>query len=74
MAGTRWCIERGFETAKQEVGLDEYEARHATGWDRHMTLALLVVLWAAMLPAEVPVKKPTNGMAAFKRSPRLTST
>ena len=41
VAGTRWCIESGFEAAKQETGLDEYEVRSATGWYRNMTLALL---------------------------------
>ena len=31
VAGPRWCIESNFEAAKQEVGLDEYEVRSATG-------------------------------------------
>ena len=34
VAGSRWRIESAFEMAKQEVGLDEYEARNARGWDR----------------------------------------
>lgn len=34
VAGTRWAIEVGFEAAKQEVGLDEDEARKHTGWYR----------------------------------------
>jgi SRSO17 transposase len=41
VAGTRWAIEESFETAKGEVGLDQYEVRKWTGWYRHMTLALL---------------------------------
>jgi len=40
VAGTRWTIEVGFENAKSEVGLDEYEVRSWHGWYRHMTLAL----------------------------------
>ena len=32
VAGTRWQVEQAFELAKQEVGLDEYEVRHWTGW------------------------------------------
>ena len=41
VAGTRWSIEVGFESAKGEVGLDHYEVRSWHGWYRHMTLALL---------------------------------
>ncbi len=41
VAGTRWAVEEGLETAKGEVGLDQYEVRKWTGWYRHITLALL---------------------------------
>jgi SRSO17 transposase len=41
VAGTRWTIEMGFERAKGEVGLDEYEVRRWDAWHRHITLALL---------------------------------
>ena len=41
VAGTRWTIETSFETAKGEVGLDQYEVRSWTGWYRHITLAIL---------------------------------
>jgi SRSO17 transposase len=41
VAGTRWAIEEGFESAKGEVGLDHYEVRRWSGWYRHITLALL---------------------------------
>jgi SRSO17 transposase len=40
-AGARWSIEGGFESAKQEVGLADYEVRSWTGWYRHVTLSLL---------------------------------
>ncbi len=40
-AGSRWAIEEGFERAKGEVGLDQYEVRGWTAWHRHITLALL---------------------------------
>jgi len=74
VAGTRGCIESDFKAAKQEVGLDEYEVRSATGWYRHMTLALLAVLRATTLPAASPVKKkPTGSLAAFRRSRGLAS-
>jgi SRSO17 transposase len=41
VAGQRWRIEEGFEQAKGEVGLDQYEARRFDAWYRHVTLALL---------------------------------
>ncbi len=41
VAGCRWAIEIGFEQAKGEVGLDQYEVRTWTAWYRHITLALL---------------------------------
>jgi SRSO17 transposase len=41
VAGCRWSIEVGFQTAKSEVGLDHYEVRRWAGWHRHITLALL---------------------------------
>jgi SRSO17 transposase len=40
-AGSRWPVEECFESAKGEVGLDEYEVRTYTGWYRHMTLCLV---------------------------------
>jgi SRSO17 transposase len=41
VAGSRWAIEDGFQQAKNEVGLDQYEVRRWPGWYRHITLALL---------------------------------
>lgn len=41
VAGTRWAIEDSFESAKGEVGLDQYEVRRWISWYRHITLALL---------------------------------
>jgi SRSO17 transposase len=41
VAGRRWTIEEGFEQAKGEVGLDQYEVRRYDAWLRYITLALL---------------------------------
>ena len=38
---TRWAIEESFQSAKGEVGLDQYEVRSWHRWYRHITLALL---------------------------------
>ena len=76
VAGTRWTIERSFEAAQGEVGLDDYEVRNWTGWYRHSTLAmwayaLLVVLRAGPMAVEALKKSPPpvqkrSGLAAFK--------
>src|SRR5260370_38108453 len=49
VAGSRWPVEEGFEHAKGEVGLAQYEVRSWTAWYRFITLvrlayALLVVI------------------------------
>ena len=41
VAGARWAIEESFQTAKGEVGLDQYQVRHYDNWYRHITLAML---------------------------------
>jgi len=49
VAGRRWEIEIGFEAAKGECGLDQYEVRRWQGWYRHITLALLAHAMLAVL-------------------------
>jgi SRSO17 transposase len=66
VAGMRWAIEESFETAKGEVGLDQYEVRSWHGWYRHITLALLAhayltVMRAAALAANGAPKKRETG-------------
>jgi SRSO17 transposase len=41
VAGRRWAIEESFQTAKGEVGLDQYQVRRYDAWYRHITLACL---------------------------------
>jgi SRSO17 transposase len=43
VAGSRWAVEEGFERAKGECGLDEYEVRSWAGWHRHVTLSLFAL-------------------------------
>jgi SRSO17 transposase len=58
-AGQRWSIETCFETAKQEVGLDDYEVRSWTGWHRHATLSMLALAFLAAVRAraDAPTQK-----------------
>ena len=53
VAGTRWAIEEGFEIAKGEVGLDQYEVRRWDGWYRHITLALLAQAFLTVVRARM---------------------
>lgn len=41
VAGARWPIEECFGSAKNEVGLDNYQVRTWDAWHRHITLAML---------------------------------
>lgn len=52
VAGMRWTIESGFETAKSECGLDEYEVRKWSAWSRHITLALLAHAFLTVMRAQ----------------------
>jgi len=56
-AGLRWNIESGFEQAKQEVGLDEYEVRQWEGWNRFITLGLLAHAFLAVQRARARTEK-----------------
>ena len=49
VTAARWIIEDAFKEAKQEVGLDEYEVRRWTGWYRHITLALRIHAFLAVI-------------------------
>jgi SRSO17 transposase len=83
VAGMRWTIESGFEAAKGEVGLDDYEVRSWTGWYRHITLAmwalaLLTVLRAGCIAVEtfkksLPAPQLGRSLAAFKAARGLAS-
>jgi SRSO17 transposase len=49
VAGTRWSIEENLESAKGEVGLDQYEVRRWDAWYRFITLALLAHAYLTVL-------------------------
>ena len=60
-AGARWAIEEGFQQAKGDVGLDDYEVRRWPGWYRHITLALLAHAFLVVTRAQA-----TNGDQAAR--------
>jgi SRSO17 transposase len=58
--GHRWAIEDGFETAKNELGLDHNETRSWHGWHRHVSLVMLAFTMMAVIRHRanaVPLKK-----------------
>lgn len=65
VAGARWAVEEGFERAKGQCGLADYEVRSWVGWYRHVTLSLfaLAILTAIRVRGE-------GGEAARKRGAR----
>jgi SRSO17 transposase len=86
-AGKRWPVEECFESAKGEVGLDDYEVRRWRGWYRHMTLCLVAhaFLAAARVTANAPEEEKQvpkrlgpphrrNRMGAFRRRRGLSSS
>jgi SRSO17 transposase len=54
VAGARWAVEDCFQTAKTEVGLDQYQVRHYDAWYRHVTLAMLAHTYLAVTAATSP--------------------
>jgi len=77
VAGTRWTIETGFETAKGEVGLDQYEVRSWTGWYRHITLSMVAHAFLSVVRAQGSQQETkkgdlnasiTHSMSEFKRN------
>jgi SRSO17 transposase len=57
VAGTRWAVEECFETAKGEVGLDQYEVRSWSGWYRHITLVLFAHAYLTVVRAQAQTPK-----------------
>jgi SRSO17 transposase len=65
VAGARWAIEESFQTAKGEVGLDQYQVRRWDGWYRHITLAMLAHGFLTVTRAAASQKRgPGNSSAS----------
>ncbi len=75
VAGMRWAIEDCFETAKGEVGMDQYEVRSWQGWYRHITLAMfaLAVLAVVRMKATPPTGASPSKKNTHIRTPKRSS-
>jgi len=65
VAGARWAIEETFQTAKGQVGLDQYQVRRYDSWYRHITLAMLAHAFLTVTTADAGAKR---GAAARSKS------
>jgi SRSO17 transposase len=65
VAGARWAIEETFQTAKGQVGLDQYQVRRYDSWYRHITLAMLAHAFLTVTTADAGAKR---GPAVRSRS------
>jgi SRSO17 transposase len=65
VAGARWAIEETFQTAKGQVGLDQYQVRRYDSWYRHITLAMLAHAFLTVTTAGTGGKR---GLPARSRS------
>jgi len=57
VAGARWAIEETFQTAKGQVGLDQYQVRRFDSWYRHITLAMLAHAFLTVTTANAGGKR-----------------
>jgi len=73
--GQRWNIEDGFETGKNELGLDHNETRSWHGWHRHVSLVMLAFAMLATIRHHAnhqPPQKPPPPMIRNYNQPSST--
>jgi SRSO17 transposase len=68
--GRRWAIEDGFETAKNEFGLDHNETRSWHGWHRHVSLVMLAFAMLAAIRRKANTAAPPKSNLTMIRKSR----
>src|SRR5690242_1395862 len=68
--GRRWAIEDGFETAKNELGLDHNETRSWHGWHRHVSLVMLAFAMLAAIRHKTNMPAPPKSSLTMIRKSR----
>ncbi len=74
VAGVRWSVEECFQAAKSQVGLDHYQVRHWTSWHRHITLAMLALVFLATVAADAAPKRPADPHHSARSSEPISLT
>jgi len=64
--GGHWSVEQGFEAAKGECGLDEYETRGWVGWHHHTALSLLALWFLGLQKRRLGEKRAADDRARGK--------
>ena len=81
VAGARWAIEETFQTAKGQVGLDQYQVRRYDSWYRHITLAMFAHAFLTVTTAHASQaadqkddmrRRDAAGQAESERSPLVS--
>jgi len=57
VAGARWAIEETFQSAKGQVGLDQYQVRRYDSWYRHITLVMVAHAFLTVTTADAGGKR-----------------
>jgi SRSO17 transposase len=60
LAKLRYRVERDYQDAKQEVGLDQYEGRRWTGFNHHLTICMASMAYLVASRALFPPRLPTH--------------
>ena len=68
--GRRWAIEDGFETAKNQLGLDHNETWSWHGWHRHVSLVMLAFAMLAAIRLRANIATPPKSRLPMIRKSR----
>ena len=68
--GPALAIEDGFETAKNELGLDHNETRSWHGWHRHVSLVMLAFAMLAAIRHKANMPAPPKSSLTMIRKSR----
>lgn len=71
--GGHWSVEQGFEAAKGECGLDEYETRGWVGWHHHTALSLLALWFLGLQRQRLGEKRATDDRARSQGAARASA-
>ena len=66
--GARWRVEEGFETTKNELGLDHNESRSWHGWHRHVSLVMLAYAIMTAVRYQANATTPKKTMRSLRQS------